>query len=117
MPKEQISTRSIVLFYIILAFLLAAGIFAAVRNSHRLRSYSYQQKYQALKAPFPAEQAEKKIAEELKIDLKNMTPDQKGRLKARLDEEQELYRRKNAEELEKLRRKRFLFLWKYSGQE
>ena len=117
MPKEQISTRSIVIFYIVLAVLLAAGIFATVRNSYRIRSNLHQQRINALKVPFPRNEAEKRIAEELELSLDKMTAEQKQLLKTRVDEEMRNYRRKNAEELEKLRKKKFLFLWSYPAQE
>ena len=117
MPKEQISTRSIVLFYIVLVILLAAGIFATVRNSYRIHSNLHQQRINALKAPFPRNEAEKRIAEELHLPSGEMTPEQKQLLKTRVDEEMRNYQRKNAEELEKLRTKKFLFLWNYPVQE
>ena len=117
MPKEQISTRSIGIFYIVLVFLLVAGIFATIRNSYRIRSNLHQQRINELKAPFPAAEAEKKIAEELNLPADKRTPEQIRQLKSRVEEEKRNYQRKNAEELEKLRKKKFLFLWKYPGQE
>ena len=117
MPKEQISTRSIVLFYLILAFLLAAGVFAAVRNSYRIQSNFHRQKIRELKAPFPRSEAEKRIAEELDLSPGSMTPEQKDLLNSRVEEERRKDQRNKAEELEKLRKKKFLFLWNYPGEE
>ena len=117
MPKEQISTRSIVLFYLVLGILLAAGIFAAIRNSYRIHLNLHRQQIRELKAPFPRQEAERRIAGKLKLSPDRMTPEQKKLLEEKLEEEMRTHREKTAAELKRLRNRKFLFLWSYPEED